>query len=345
MAAANAKRPHTAESANHCRKSGIIRSISAAARWQIPFCAARVVWRQSSPSMMASAMSDASSIARLTPSLGEPQRDRHRNQGDYHAIPHARKNRDQGQPYALGAMVFGKLGKPDHEESIRIIHKALDAGINFIDTADRYSSGESEEIVGKALKGKRDNVVLATKVFGPMGTAPTSRAARAAGSYPRRFALPVADRPYRSLSDPPSLTRYRYRGTPLGDDRPDAGRQGACYRPVYLSLIEEVEAQWVDEHRNPLPRRTAALFDPGSRHRTRHAAHLPALRHGVLVWSPLSKGMLTGRYGKGQPLPDSLRVKFMTRQMSDERSLSAVEQLIPLAERRACRSPTWRWHS
>src|SRR5579872_2134454 len=68
----------------------------------------------------------------------------------------------------LGAMMFGAWGNPDHEESIRIIHRALDEGINFVDTADVYSRGESEEIVGKALHGRRDNVVLATKVHGTM---------------------------------------------------------------------------------------------------------------------------------------------------------------------------------
>jgi aryl-alcohol dehydrogenase (NADP+) len=75
-------------------------------------------------------------------------------------------------PYCLGAMMFGGLGNPDHDDCIRIIHKALDSGINFIDTADRYSRGESEEIVGKALKGRRDSIVLATKVHGPMGDDP-----------------------------------------------------------------------------------------------------------------------------------------------------------------------------
>jgi len=64
-------------------------------------------------------------------------------------------------PLCLGAMMFGAWGNPDHEESIRIIHRALDAGINFIDTADVYAEGESEEIVGKALAGRRDDVVLA----------------------------------------------------------------------------------------------------------------------------------------------------------------------------------------
>ena len=75
-------------------------------------------------------------------------------------------------PYCLGAMMFGAHGNPDHDDSIRIIHKALDAGINFIDTADAYSRGESEEIVGQALKGRRDDIVLATKARLPMGGRP-----------------------------------------------------------------------------------------------------------------------------------------------------------------------------
>jgi aryl-alcohol dehydrogenase-like predicted oxidoreductase len=80
-------------------------------------------------------------------------------------------------PYALGAMMLGApaVGNPDHDDCIRIIHKALDAGINFVDTAGRYSNGESEAVVGKALKGRRDNVVLATKVNGPMGDDPNQR--------------------------------------------------------------------------------------------------------------------------------------------------------------------------
>src|SRR3984893_15563418 len=76
-------------------------------------------------------------------------------------------------PLCLGAMMFGAWGNPDHEDSIRIIHRALDAGINFVDTADVYSEGESEEIVAKALAGgRRDGVVLATKVHAPMGADP-----------------------------------------------------------------------------------------------------------------------------------------------------------------------------
>jgi aryl-alcohol dehydrogenase-like predicted oxidoreductase len=83
----------------------------------------------------------------------------------------------QVSPYALGAMMFGAMGNPDHDDSIRIIRKALGAGLNLIDTADVYSLGESGEIVGKALKGRRDDVVLATKFANPMGDAPNRRGA------------------------------------------------------------------------------------------------------------------------------------------------------------------------
>src|SRR6476469_2311048 len=75
-------------------------------------------------------------------------------------------------PLCLGAMMFGAWGNRDHDESVAIIHAALDAGINFIDTADVYSAGESEEIVAQALAGRRDEVVLATKVHGTMGEGP-----------------------------------------------------------------------------------------------------------------------------------------------------------------------------
>src|SRR5450631_4644032 len=77
--------------------------------------------------------------------------------------------------YCLGAMMFGAWGNPDHDDCVRIIHRALDEGINFIDTADVYSAGESEEIVGRAISGRRDDVVLATKFFAPMGSDPNRR--------------------------------------------------------------------------------------------------------------------------------------------------------------------------
>src|ERR671914_1508594 len=75
-------------------------------------------------------------------------------------------------PLCLGAMMFGPMGNPDHDDCVRIVHRALDAGVNFVDTADVYSAGESEAIVGKALAGRRDDVVLATKFHGPMGEDP-----------------------------------------------------------------------------------------------------------------------------------------------------------------------------
>src|SRR3974390_615227 len=79
-------------------------------------------------------------------------------------------------PLCLGAMMFGAWGNPDHDESVRIVHRALDAGINFIDTADVYSAGESEEIVGKALASvDRSKIVLATKVRGTMGADPNEQ--------------------------------------------------------------------------------------------------------------------------------------------------------------------------
>src|ERR671933_1232931 len=94
----------------------------------------------------------------------------------------------------LGAMMFGDWGNTDHDESIRIIHRALDAGINFIDTADVYSRGESEAIVGKALAGgRRDRVVLATKFHGPMGDDPNER------GNSRRWILQEVDASLRRL--------------------------------------------------------------------------------------------------------------------------------------------------
>jgi aryl-alcohol dehydrogenase-like predicted oxidoreductase len=97
-------------------------------------------------------------------------------------------------PYALGTLMFAtSIGNPDPDDSIRIIHKALDAGINLVDTADGY--GDSEEIVGKALKGRRDSVVLATKFSRAMGDDPNPAGYLAALDHDRGrgFAAPPAD--------------------------------------------------------------------------------------------------------------------------------------------------------
>ncbi len=133
----------------------------------------------------------------------------------------------QVSPLCLGAMMFGAWGNPDHDESVAIIHRALDSGINFIDTADVYSAGESEQIVGKALAGgRRDNVVLATKAHGPMGATSTSGVTRGAGSSANaRTACAARHRLHRPVSDPPPRAGDRYRRDAGRAFRPDQGRQ------------------------------------------------------------------------------------------------------------------------
>src|SRR5690242_12824406 len=112
----------------------------------------------------------------------------------------------------LGAMMFGDWGNKDHDESIRIIHRALDAGINFVDTADVYSRGESEEIVGKALAGgRRDDVVLATKLQMPMGEDPNQR------GNSRRWIIHEVENSLRRLRTD-RIDRYQiHRPAPLTD--------------------------------------------------------------------------------------------------------------------------------
>ncbi len=239
-------------------------------------------------------------------------------------------------PYCLGAMMFGKIANPDHDECVRMIHKALDAGINFIDTADAYSRGESEEIVGKALKGRRDNVVLATKAFHPMGDDPNRR-----GSSRRWLTRAVEDSLRRLQTDYIDLYQL-HRPAPDTDFEEtlsvltDLMREGKV-RAIGASTFpasDIVEAQWVAERRGLARFRTEQ--PPYSiLNRSIEREVLPACQRygmGVMAWSPLAKGMLTGKYRKGRQLPDSLRVKYLPKAMSDEGSLSAVEQLIPLAE-------------
>src|SRR6201998_1652172 len=231
-------------------------------------------------------------------------------------------------PYCLGAMMFGAGGNPDHNDSVRIIHKALDFGINFIDTADRYSRGESEEIVGKALKGRRDNIVLATKVHGPMGEDPNQQ------GNSRRWIMQAVEASLRRLQTDYIDLYQIHRPSPDTDieetlsaltDLMRAGKVRAIGSSTF-PVSEIIEAQWVAERRGLARFRTEqppySILDRGIEREV-----LPACqRHGmgVLVWSPLSKGMLTGRYRKGQPLPDSRRVKFFPKQMSDARSLDAI---------------------
>jgi aryl-alcohol dehydrogenase-like predicted oxidoreductase len=239
-------------------------------------------------------------------------------------------------PYCLGAMMFGGIANPDHDDCIRIIHKALDAGINFIDTADRYSNGESEEIVGKALKGRRQNVVLATKVNGSMGEDPNQQ------GNSRRWITQAIEASLRRLQTDHIDLYQIHRPSPDTDVEEtlsvltDLMREGKV-RAIGSSTFpasEIVEAQWVAERRGLARFRTEQ--PPYSiLNRSIEQEVLPLCQKysmGVLVWSPLAKGMLTGRYRKGQALPASLRVKVFPKQMSDERNLEAVERLILIAE-------------
>ena len=239
-------------------------------------------------------------------------------------------------PYCLGAMMFGAAGNPDHDEGIRIIHKALDAGINFIDTADAYSRGESEEIVGKALKGRRDNVVLATKAHIPMGDDPNQQ------GNSRRWLMRAVDDSLRRLQTDHIDLFQIHRPAPDTDieetlsaltDLMRAGKVRAIGSSTF-PVSEIIEAQWIAERRGLARFRTEqppySILNRGIEREV-----LPACERygmGAMVWSPLAMGMLTGRYRKGEPQPDSGRARRFPRQMTDERRLDAIEQLIPLAQ-------------
>ena len=239
-------------------------------------------------------------------------------------------------PYCLGAMMFGTAGNPDHDEGIRIIHKALDAGINFIDTADAYSRGESEEIVGKALKGRRDNVVLATKAHIPMGDDPNQQ------GNSRRWLMRAVDDSLRRLQTDHIDLFQIHRPAPDTDieetlsaltDLMRAGKVRAIGSSTF-PVSEIIEAQWIAERRGLARFRTEqppySILNRGIEREV-----LPACERygmGAMVWSPLAMGMLTGRYRKGEPQPDSGRARRFPRQMTDERRLDAIEQLIPLAQ-------------
>jgi aryl-alcohol dehydrogenase-like predicted oxidoreductase len=238
-------------------------------------------------------------------------------------------------PYCLGAMMFGALGNPDHDESVRMIHKALDAGINFVDTADAYARGESEEIVGKALKGRRENVVLATKARLPMGDDPNEQ-----GNSRRWLVRALEDSLRRLGTDHVDLYQI-HRPAPDTDveetlsaltDLVRAGKVRAIGSSTFPAS-EIVEAQWVAERRGlqrfRVEQPTYSILDRGIEREV-----LPVCRRygmGTLVWSPLAGGLLTGRYRKGQQAATH-RAGFGFTHMRDERRLDAVEQLIALAD-------------
>lgn len=237
-------------------------------------------------------------------------------------------------PYALGAMMFGAIGNPDHDDSIRIIHKALDAGINFVDTADMYSGGESEEIVGKALKGRRDEVVLATKVFNPMGDDPNQQ------GNSRRWIVAEVENSLRRLQTDYIDLYQIHRPDPTVDIEEtlsaltDLVRSGKV-RAIGSSTMpasDMVEAQWVSERRGlerfRAEQPTYSILNRGIEREVLPVAERYGM--GTLVWSPLAGGMLTGRIRRGGQ--SDLRRAAMFRHITDERRLEVVEQIIPLAE-------------
>ncbi|MBE1878539.1 aldo/keto reductase [Myceligenerans pegani] len=243
-------------------------------------------------------------------------------------------------PYALGAMMFGAMGNPDHDESTRIIHRALEAGINFVDTADVYSGGESEVIVGKALKGRRDDIVLATKANFPMGEDPNHR-----GNSRRWLTRAVEDSLRRLQTDHIDLYQI-HRPDPDTDieetlsaltDLIQAGKIRAIGTSTFPAS-EIVEAQWVAERRGLARFRTEQ--PPYSIvNRVIEREVLPVTQRygmGTLVWSPLAQGLLTGRIRKGQT-NQTHRSASMPVHFEHDGKLEVVEQLVTLADQAGIR--------
>ncbi|HET8617877.1 MAG TPA: aldo/keto reductase [Acidimicrobiales bacterium] len=240
-------------------------------------------------------------------------------------------------PLCLGAMMFGRMGNRDHEDAIRVIHRALDAGVNFIDTADVYSAGESEEIVGKALAGRRDGVVLATKFHGPMGDDPNAQ-----GNSRRWIVRAVEDSLRRLGTDHIDLYQVHRpdTNTDLDDTLSalsDLVRQGKVRYLGSSTFPAEaiVEAQWVAERRGHQRFRVEqppySLFVRGI-----EASVLPTCERygmGVIPWSPLNGGFLTGRYRPGEPPPATGRAARMPQRFDPERpGVARKLDLVPQLE-------------
>jgi aryl-alcohol dehydrogenase-like predicted oxidoreductase len=245
-------------------------------------------------------------------------------------------------PLCLGAMMFGDWGNQDHDESVRIIHRALDAGINFIDTADVYSRGESEVIVGKALAGgRRDNVVLATKVHGSMGDDPNQF------GNSRRWIIREVEASLQRLNTDWIDLYQIHRPEPDTDIDETLGALSDLVHQGKVRYIGSstfppsrvVEAQWVARERGH--ERFVTEQPPYSLLvRGIEADLLPTCRRhgmGVIPWSPLAGGWLSGRWRKGQEPPTSTRADRIPSRYdlsipANQRKLDVVEQLAVLAE-------------
>jgi aryl-alcohol dehydrogenase-like predicted oxidoreductase len=247
----------------------------------------------------------------------------------------------QVSPLCLGAMMFGAWGETDHDKSIAIIHRALDAGINFIDTADVYSRGESEEIVGRALQGRRDNVVLATKVHGRMGDDPNEF------GNTRRWIVEEVDRSLKRLQTD-WIDLYQIHRPELDTDIDDT--LGALTDLVQAGKVRYigsstfppsriVEAQWVAEKRG---RERFRCEQPqySMLIRAIETDVLPTCqRHGmgVITWSPLAGGWLSGRYRRDQDIETSRRAVMLPNRYDldipgNQRKLDAADALANVAD-------------
>jgi len=242
----------------------------------------------------------------------------------------------------LGTMMFGAWGNSARADSVRIIHRALDAGINFIDTADMYSQGESEEIVRKALAGgKRDEVVLATKFHNQMGEEPNHR------GNSRRWAIRAVEDSLRRLGTDWIDLYQVHRPDPDCDIEETLGALSDLVHAGKIRYFgcstfpaqEIVEAQWVSQRR-ALER--FATEQPPYSILTRgiEADVLPTCERygmGVIVWSPLAAGWLTGRYSDDGGGPVSARADLVPSLYDlswpqNQAKLAAVRLLGPLAQ-------------
>jgi aryl-alcohol dehydrogenase-like predicted oxidoreductase len=244
-------------------------------------------------------------------------------------------------PLCLGAMMFGAWGNPDHEDAVRIIHRALDAGINFIDTADVYSDGESEVIVGEALATvDRSRVVVATKVFAPMGDDPNAQ-----GSS-RRWIIAECENSLRRLGTE-YIDLYQVHRP---DETTDLDETlGALSDLVHAGKVRSfgsstypaeriVEAQWVAERRGRERFRTEqppySILVRGI-----EADVLPvaqAYGMGVIPWSPLAGGWLSGRFGVGKDNTSARAQRVPGRYdlslPDNQRKLEIVTELAAVAD-------------
>lgn len=251
--------------------------------------------------------------------------------------------------HSLGTMMFGAVGNPDHEDCVRILHTALDHGINVVDTADMYSAGESEEIVGKALAGRREDVVLATKVHFPMGEGPNR-----SGNSRRWIIKEVEDSLRRLRTDWIDLYQI-HRPDPRTDIEETLGaltdlvRAGKirAFGGSFFRAEEMIDAYHVAERRGLYRFRSEqppySLVARGVETSVLPQAH--RLGMGVLTYSPLGFGLLTGKYRKGREIdltsgrPALAPERFDPSLPQNAAKLDAVEQLALLAEEVGCSLP------